>query len=45
MPAATEATVLELRRQHRYWGPRRIRSEMDRRGLVTDERLPSVSAV
>ena len=45
MPAATEATVLELRRQHRYWGPRRIRSEMDRRGLVTAERLPSVSAI
>ena len=25
MPAEVEVVVLELRRQHRYWGPRRIR--------------------
>jgi transposase len=24
MPAPVEVVVLELRRQHRYWGPRRI---------------------
>src|SRR5881392_2507799 len=32
MSAEAEAAVLELRRQHRYWGPRRIRFELERRG-------------
>src|SRR3954471_10143054 len=45
MPAATEAAVLELRRVHRYWGPRRIRHELQRRGLVPGAVLPSESAV
>ena len=34
MPALVEAVVLELRREHRYWGPRRIRAEMVRRRSV-----------
>jgi transposase len=45
MQAAAEAVVLELRRRHRYWGPRRIRSEMVRRALVPARQLPSESAV
>jgi transposase InsO family protein len=43
MPAATEAVVLELRRVHRYWGPRRIRHELARRASVAV--LPSESAI
>jgi len=35
MPAAVEAMVLEMRRAHRSWGARRIRSELGRRpGLL-----------
>ena len=34
MPAVVEAVVLELRRVHRLWGPRRIRHELVRRSLV-----------
>jgi transposase InsO family protein len=45
MPAVVEAAVLELRRVHRYWGPRRIRHELGRRGLVPAAELPSESAV
>jgi transposase InsO family protein len=45
MPAAVEAAVLELRRVHRFWGPRRIRHELQRRRLVPDGALPSESAV
>lgn len=45
MPAETQAAVLELRRQHRYWGPRRIRCELERRAVVPAHRLPSVSAI
>jgi transposase InsO family protein len=45
MPASVEAVVLELRRVHRYWGPRRIRQELTRRGLVQAGVLPSESAV
>jgi transposase InsO family protein len=45
MPAVVEAAVLELRRVHRFWGPRRIRHELQRRGLVPDGVLPSESAV
>jgi transposase len=45
MPAAVEAAVLELRRVHRFWGPRRIRHELIRRGLVTGSVVPSESAV
>ena len=45
MGAGVEAVVLELRRQHRYWGPRRIRAEMVRRRLVSARQMPSESAV
>jgi transposase InsO family protein len=45
MSADVEAVVLELRRQHRYWGPRRIRAEMVRRRLVPPRRQPSESSV
>lgn len=37
MDAVVEAAVLELRRIHRTWGPRRIAFEVGRRGLVTSE--------
>jgi transposase InsO family protein len=42
MPAVVEAAVLELRRQHRAWGPRRLVVELARRGVVP---LPSESGV
>jgi transposase InsO family protein len=45
MPAEVEAVVLELRRVHRYWGARRIRHELARRGLVAGAVLPSESAI
>jgi transposase InsO family protein len=45
MPAPTEAVVLELRRVHRYWGPRRIRHELQRRALLVGGVLPSESAI
>jgi transposase InsO family protein len=42
MPAELEARVLELRRAHPYWGPRRIVVELRRKGLPM---VPSESAV
>jgi transposase len=33
MPAIVEAAVLELRRQHRSWGPRRLVYELLKRGV------------
>jgi transposase-like protein len=42
MPAWVEAAVLELRRERRYWGPRRIVLELKRKRV---EPLPSESAV
>jgi transposase InsO family protein len=42
MPAVVEAAVLELRRQHRAWGPRRIVVELARGGVTP---LPSESGV
>jgi transposase InsO family protein len=42
MPAEVEALVLELRRQHRGWGPRRLVFEVGRRGVVP---VPSESGV
>lgn len=45
MPAAVEAVVLELRRVHRFWGPRRILHELLRRNLVAPEVVPSESAI
>ena len=42
MVAAVEAVVLELRRQHPGWGPRRLVVELARRGVVP---APSESGV
>jgi transposase InsO family protein len=42
MPPLVEAVVLELRRMHRAWGPRRIAVELARRGVTP---LPSESGV
>jgi transposase InsO family protein len=42
MPAALEARVLEMRRAHPFWGPRRIVVELRRSG---SEPVPSESAV
>jgi len=42
MPAVVEARVLEMRRARPFWGPRRIRAELARVGVVP---LPSESAV
>ncbi len=42
MPAAMEALVLELRRQHRSWGPKRITAEIARR---SPQEVPSASGV
>jgi transposase InsO family protein len=45
MPASVEAVVLELRREHRYWGPQRIRDELRRRERVSADGVPSRSAI
>ena len=42
MVAETEAMILELRRMHRYWGPRRLVLELIKRG---HDPVPSQSAV
>jgi transposase InsO family protein len=42
MSAVVEASVLELRTDHRYWGPRRLVLELIRRGV---QPIPSESAV
>ncbi|WP_229860019.1 IS481 family transposase, partial [Streptomyces anandii] len=42
MPAGVEAAVLELRRLHPRWGQRRLRHELQRRGV---EPLPSEASV
>lgn len=42
MPAIVEAAVLELRREHRSWGPRRLVYELGRRGA---EPVPSETGV
>ena len=42
MPAGLEARVLEMRRAHPFWGPRRIVAELGRAKVVP---LPSESAV
>ena len=34
MPAEVEALLLELRRSHRYWGPRRLVRELAKRGVA-----------
>jgi transposase InsO family protein len=35
MGAQVEAQLLELRRSHRYWGPRRLARELAKRGVAT----------
>ena len=46
MPPVVEAVVLEVRRAHSSWGPRRIRAELVRRPkLLGGEALPSESAI
>ena len=45
MSAAAQAAVLELRRVHPYWGPRRIAWELAKRRLVGESELPSESGV
>lgn len=42
MPAHMEVVVLELRREHRSWGPRRLVYELGRRGV---EPVPSETGV
>jgi transposase InsO family protein len=42
MDPAVEVQVLELRRAHGYWGPRRIRYELGKAGVVP---LPSESGI
>lgn len=42
MPAHVEAAVLELRREHRAWGPRRLVYELLKRGVVP---VPSETGV
>ena len=42
MPASLEVRVLEMRRAHPFWGPRRIVAELVRAGV---EPVPSESAV
>jgi transposase-like protein len=42
MPAATEARIVAMRREHPGWGPSRIRWELERAGVVP---LPGRSAV
>ena len=37
MPARVEVEVLELRRKHPGWGPRRIRFELGKKGLTVSE--------
>ncbi|MDX6198503.1 MAG: hypothetical protein QOJ79_1654 [Actinomycetota bacterium] len=34
MPAQVEATVLEMRRAHGYWGPHRLMVELARKGVT-----------
>ena len=42
MPAAVEIAVLEMRRTHQGWGPRRIRYELARKKVTP---LPTQSAI
>lgn len=45
MSGPVEVVVLEERRAHPSWGPRRIRAEMVRQHLVPGDEVPSESAV
>jgi transposase InsO family protein len=45
MGSVVEVAVVELRRAHPSWGPRRLRYELGKRELVEEGQLPSESAV
>jgi len=45
MSSAVEVAVVELRRGHRSWGPRRLAYELARRELVAERQLPSESGI
>ena len=45
MASTVEVAVVELRRAHPSWGPRRLAYELGRRELVDADQLPSESAV
>jgi transposase InsO family protein len=45
MVSAVEVVVVELRRAHPSWGPRRLVFELAKRELVVPDQLPSESAV
>ena len=45
MPSVVEVAVVELRRAHPSWGPRRLRYELARGELLEVDQLPSESAV
>jgi len=45
MASVVEVAVLELRRAHPSWGPRRLHYELAKRELVPEGQLPSESAV
>ena len=45
MASVVEVAVVELRRAHPSWGPRRLHYELGRRELVEDGEVPSESAI
>jgi transposase InsO family protein len=45
MTSTVEVAVVELRRAHPSWGPRRLRYELAKREVLESEQLPSESAV
>jgi transposase-like protein len=45
MGAVVEVAVVELRRAHPWWGPRRMHYELAKRELVEPDQLPSESAI
>jgi transposase len=45
MASVVEVAVVELRRGHPWWGPRRLGYELARRELLEVEQLPSESAI
>ena len=45
MGSVVEVAVVELRRAHPSWGPRRLHDELARRELVAEGELPSESGI
>ncbi len=45
MSSVVEVAVVELRRAHPSWGPRRLRYELAKRDAVPEGELPSESAI